>query len=99
MPTSEYQIIKEAQENYGETGIETLLDALEAFYLSGSPDEASGDVEAPTGHFYRIDRWIVVTNNQGFKDVQEYGNAETAEWEFGKLEDDYCEWADEDESF
>lgn len=96
MPASEYQIIKEAQENYGETGIETLLDALEAFYLSGCPDEQSGEVEAPTGHFYRIDRWIVITDNQGFKEVLEFPYEQRAKEDFEEMCGEYVEWADED---
>lgn len=99
MAASEYQIIKEAQENYGETGIETLMDALEAFYLSGCPDEESGDVESPTGHFYRVDRWIVTTDSQGFKEIDDHLSEESAKRTFENLENEYAEWADEEDAY
>src|SRR5215813_5271397 len=93
---TDHQLIEEAQKNFGESGIETLLDALEAYYLSGRPDEESGHVESPTGHFYRVDRWIVTTGSQGFREVDSYYDEAEAHATFEILEEEYFEWADEE---
>lgn len=89
---TETEITDEAEQHFGPINPGGLLNVLEAFYMNGTPDEQSGNVEAPTGHFYRVDRWIVVTNSQGFKDVYSHDSADEAEAEFVKLLDAYLEW-------
>lgn len=89
---TEQQIIDEAEQHFGPVNPGTLLEALEAFYMSGSADEVSGNVEAPTGHFYRVDRWIVTTDSQGFKSVTEHDTEITATYGFDVLESAYAEW-------
>lgn len=53
----------------GEDGI---LAALETFYGHGFPDDQLGDADGPVGHVYRVDRWLVSTDEHGNHDVQEY---------------------------
>lgn len=89
---SEQEIIEEAEQHFGPINPGTLLNALEAFYMEGADDENAGNVESPTGHFYRVDRWIVVTDSQGFKDIHTYDSVSEAENEFAQLVDDYAEW-------
>jgi hypothetical protein len=96
--TSKADLIREARKNLGEpdsesSTIKTLLDALEAFYMNGCADEVSGDVEGPTGHFYRVSRWIVTTDSQGFKSVDGWPNVMAAEKAFGDADCEYREWA------
>lgn len=102
MPTSEEQIIGEAArafagEVFGRSPKHRLLDALEAFAGNGSADEVSGNVESPTGHFFRVDRWIVVTDSQGFRDVQTYDTESEAEVAFRSMDEEYIQWAGDDE--
>jgi hypothetical protein len=91
---TEEQVIAEAQENFGELeeGIANpglLLAALETFYMNGTPDEQGGDVESPTGHYYLVDRWIVITDSQGFKSVETYATIKEAT---DALDKEYSEW-------
>lgn len=72
--------------------VAALLDACEAFYGHGVTDEVSGDVEAPTGHFYRVDRWIVTTDSQGFRELDEYETAELAAAVFAERDSTYRAW-------
>ncbi len=75
-----------------ESEVSTLLEALETFYLNGTADEISGDVDSPVGHFYRVDRWIVTTDSQGFHSVWNYATIEAASSEFHRLDEDYSQW-------
>jgi hypothetical protein len=96
MRKTEADIIAEAQEigpfeeKIGQPG--TLLAALEHFYGNDSTDEQSGDVEAPTGHFYRVDRWIVQTDSAGFNSIYTYDTEDEAKLEFVKMENDFDVW-------
>lgn len=92
---SEDEIIAQATENFGPLteGIANpgmLLAACEAFMLNGCADESSGDADT-FGHFYRVHRWIVWTDSQGFHDVETYDNEDEAHEAFEKYE---SEWAD-----
>lgn len=93
---TEAEIIAEAEkightfEKIGQPG--KLLAALEVFYMNGSTDEFGGDVEAPTGHFYRVDRWIVITDSQGFHQIVTANNEDDAKREFVKLQNDFDVW-------
>lgn len=74
-----------------------LLAALEHFYMNGSDDANAGDVESPTGHFYRVHRWIVTTDSQGFNDIETYDTETEAIVAFERIVEEYCQWAGDDE--
>lgn len=78
--------------------VERLIDALEDFYMNGFQDESSGDVDCQTGHFYRVNRWIVTTNTQGFHDMWSFESVAEAIKEFQKLEAEYAEWCGDDDA-
>ena len=84
------QIVAEAQKL--DPTAKTILEALETFYGHGTADEVSGDVDSNVGHFYRVDRWIVVTNDRGSRDVWNYGSIAEAQKEFQLLEDEFSKW-------
>lgn len=95
---SEDEFIGQAREAFSEVGTDAkILDACEAFYMNGFPDEVDGDVESSLGHFYRCHRWIVVTDNQGFKDVQTFDTEAEAEIDFRSRAEEYCQNAGDDE--
>ena len=71
--------------------------ACEAYYMNGSYDDIGGDAEAPTGHYYRIHRWIVVTDDHGFQELFTFDNEDEASAAFDKLEKEYLEWGDADD--
>lgn len=73
---------------------EDILEQVEETYMNGFADEVSGDVEAPTGHFYRVGQYIVVTNSQGFKTIYDHRCEEEAEVQFDTMNEEYCEWDD-----
>jgi hypothetical protein len=99
--TTEKEFIRQAKvdwpelENLGRPA--TMVDCLDEYYLNGTYDDVSGDVESPTGHFFRIERWIVVTDSQGFRHLEPYPNEEQAKKAFEKLDNEYAEWSDENE--
>ena len=68
------------------------LKELEEFYGNGFTDEVSGDVESPTGHFYRVGIQIVVTDQFGFNYVSAYRSAMLASLAFAKMEEEYSSW-------
>jgi len=85
---SEEQIILEAKRNCdGFYPIDNLLEALECFYLSGFQDEVCGTVES-LGHYYRVSRWIVQTDSQGFHNVMTFATDKEAAIAFGKIQFD-----------
>ena len=89
--TTKAQMIEAARKL--DAHVKTIMDALEAFYGNGFTDEIGGNVECPsTGHYYRVDRWIVTTNDRGFRDVWIYGTIAEAQAEFQKLEDEFSKW-------
>ena len=77
---------------------QTVLDACEVFYMNGSYDDQDGDVET-YDHFYRVHRWIVFTNNQGFKDLDTYDNEDEAIEAFEKYSMEYAATLEVDECF
>lgn len=95
--TTESEIIEDARQ-FNEQDINTLLDALESFYMNGSADEQDGDADT-FGHFYRVDRWIVWTDSQGFHDVSTYATEEIAHHEFEQASIAYAETFNVDECF
>jgi len=76
--------------------VKTLMDALEDTYMNGFANEVSGDVEAPTGHFYRVERWIVTTDSQGFRDLWPFDSPAEARKEFQLLDEAYSKWDEEE---
>lgn len=77
--------------------VDTILAACEEWYHNGFAEEVSGDVDAPTGHFYRVNRWIVLTDSQGFQDVFPFDTTEEAEKAFDTLDKEYGEWLGEED--
>src|SRR4051812_5104004 len=75
----------------------TIEDALEGCYMNGDYDDIGGEAEAPTGHYYRIEHWIVVTDDQGNKAVTAYPNVEEAEKALELLDRDYSLWLGDQE--
>ncbi len=73
-----------------------VLNACEAYYLSGHYDDLSGDSEAPTGHFYRIHRFIVTTFSSGNRYLNTFDNEDEAQKEFNELEAEYSDWDTQD---
>lgn len=65
-----------------------LLAALEFFYMNGSADEFSGDTDT-FYHFYRVHRWIVTTDSQGFNDIETYDTEDEAIKAFKQHEGEY----------
>lgn len=86
------ELITTVRRNLGEPEIATVKDAILALHGHGVADDTTGNVEAPCGHVIRVDRWIVRTDSQGFTDLEEYGNVETARKWFAEYEDDYADW-------
>jgi hypothetical protein len=92
------RFIEDARENFGDDGeILTVREACEAYYMSGFADEESGDVEAPTGHFYRVGRYLVTTDSQGFHSWDRYATERDAETAFGDADCEYAEWLGEED--
>lgn len=89
---SEQEFIAHSNETLSTSGIESVLEACEEFYGSGFADSVSGEVESPTGHFYRVHRWIVQTNSEGFTELNTFDSEYEAIKEFEILERDYCAW-------
>jgi hypothetical protein len=76
--------------------VEGTLAWAEEHFMNGMADEVSGNMDAPTGHFYRVERWIVTTNSQGFSDIDEYADWFTAHCEFESRDEKYGEWDNAD---
>lgn len=101
--TYEYEIIAQANEMIGAENtdhhVSTILDACETIYGHGFADDTSGDVEAPSGHFYRVSRWIVRTDTQGFKTLESFTIESAARDAFAVLEREFAKWGSDDETF
>lgn len=94
---TEEEFIKQAKLDWEEDNIETLEDALEACYMNGSYDDIGGDVESPTGHFFLVERWILITDSNGSKFVHRFETTEEAENRMEELQREYDEWWIENE--
>ncbi len=100
---SEQEFVDQAMEDFpdyfahpNDLRARDVLEACECYYLSGFSDGISGDSEAPTGHFYRIHRWIVITDSQGFRDLDTFDNEDVAAAEFERLDIEYAEWENDE---
>jgi hypothetical protein len=60
--------------------------------MDGCADEVSGNVDAPTGHFYRVAAQIVTTDSQGFSSVTSFDSLAAAKAEFQRLDAEYAKW-------
>ena len=82
------------------TNEQTLLtlQQLEDVYMDGSADEVSGNVDAPTGHFYRVGRQIVRTDSQGFSDAEDFTTVEEAMDDFNRRGIEYASWDSDDDA-
>jgi hypothetical protein len=87
--------ITTVRRNLGEPELSTVKDAVLALHGHGVADDVTGDVEAPTGHVILADRWIVLTNSQGFTTLEDFDSAETARERFAAYEDAYADWQEE----
>lgn len=67
---------------------------LRNIWMFGSADEVGGDVEAPTGHYYRVDHSVVVTDSQGFHTTYEFATNESASAWVAQLDSEYNDWCD-----
>ena len=81
-----HRLISEAQSAFPEDQIVDVLDACEAFYMNGLTDEQVGDVET-TGHFYRVDRFVVETDSLGFHKCHTFDTVAEAEAAIGQIAD------------
>lgn len=90
---SESDLIAQAFHDLHEFGVVTVLDACEAYYGHGFSDEQCGTVDYGPGHFYRVARWIVQTDSQGFHYLHEYPSESEAMAAFAQVEAD-CDAAE-----
>ena len=97
MKMAEEEFVRQAKLDWEDSEINSIEDALEACYMNGDYDEVGGDAEAPTGHYYQIDHWIVKCDNKGNKTVEAYENETQAEEAFELLERDFTKWLGEQE--
>lgn len=56
----------------------SVEEALEQFWGSGVANDEKGEVDG-AGHIYRVEKWTVTTDSQGFSKVTEHGTIEEAE--------------------
>lgn len=94
---SETDIIEQARTDLEAEYVNDLVEALEAFYGHGVADQSSGDMEAPTGHFYRVHRWVLTTDSHGFREVAEFDSESEARERFETLDEEFSEWGSDDE--
>lgn len=73
----------------------SLLQCCETIYLNGFSDDCSGDVDCPTGHFYRVARWIVETDSHGFSYLTAFIKESQAVEYFEACDREYAAWSDE----
>lgn len=93
---SSTELIEQARRDLGGSDIDTVLEACEAFYMHGFADESTGDVDT-FNHYYRVHRWIVETDSQGFRSVTEFDNEDEATAEFRRIDEEYASSFDDDE--
>lgn len=76
---------------------DALIQACESFYMNGCADAVGGNVDSAQGHFYRVHRWIVITDSQGFKDIETWDTETEAIVAFEQRADEYTQDVGEDE--
>lgn len=93
---TEDELIALADKNFGDwrsyrcsnPASPTVIETCEEFWSHGASDESSGDADT-FGHFYRVDRWIVWTDSQGFNTLETFETEGEAEAAFSKHETEY----------
>jgi hypothetical protein len=95
---TEQELIDQAIEAFGPLGedhigqkIGELGLALEAFYMNSFSDQEGGNADYGLGHRYRVDRWVMWTNSQGFHSIEAFQTdtlAEQAMDSYDKADDD-----------
>lgn len=91
--TEDELIENAAQQAFGRSPNHRLIDALEAYWGNGSSDESCGDADT-FGHYYRVDRWIVRTDSQGFATPETFDTEQEAKDAFQKIEAEWLTWED-----
>lgn len=89
---TEDEFVAKCNSDLSTSGIESVLDACEEYYGSGFTDASAGETECPTGHFYRVDRWIVQTDSLGFRELNTFDSEADAIKEFENLQAQYDAW-------
>jgi hypothetical protein len=69
-----------------------LTNALEYLRLMGHADAESGDASAPGGHFARVQRWLLFTDEQGFVAVVGFDTVAEAIEHFDSAERRFAQW-------
>lgn len=77
-------------------GGDPMAEYLHRLSLDSSYDDASGDVEAPTGWFARFGKRILRSDSQGFVWCEKYDTETAAEAMFAALDHYYGIWGDEE---
>lgn len=92
-----YNLDPKWRENFKKLGYdcEPTLRACECIHAHGGVDAESGTVDASTGFFYRIDRWMVVVDQQGFLHLLTYETEDECRRAFNALDDEYSDWDNE----
>lgn len=86
---SEEEFVKQANDAFNDKFCcKDVLEACEEFYGNGAADQVSGDVEI-FYHFYRVHRWIVTADSQGFHELETYDNEAEAIEAFKNHETEY----------
>lgn len=93
LPTPD-ELVAEVQEGL-DPDATNLQNALTAIWGNGFADESSGTVEAPCGHFFRVEHWIVTTDSQGFVSVETFDSIEEAMVAFSERDHEYADWDDD----
>jgi hypothetical protein len=68
------------------------LAELENLFMNGFADDETGDVDSPTGHVYRVGRWLVHTDSSGFHTVFPYTAEADATEAFARIDTEFSEW-------
>jgi hypothetical protein len=79
------ELIALVRKNFGEP-VDSVLDACEVIYANGCSDECAGDMAYGIGHVYRVSRWLVFTDSQGFRTLEEYRSERAAKRAFAEAE-------------
>ena len=82
------------RESYNTIGYHSpmILRAIQCLSMHSACDVESGDVDAPTGHFVRVGRWIAVTDSLGFHHLHTYETDREADRAFSEMDDRYSDW-------
>lgn len=75
-----------------------IIETCEAFYVNGFADESGGDMNAG-GHFYRVHRWIIHTDSQGFNEYEEFDTEDEARKAFEKYQNEFYDNYDDGSGF